>query len=62
MDKGYTHNTPTQIFKKNYVICLNPIYSSKYTLHDKQNKYSTATAKTLENRIATYMRTHFSAY
>ena len=37
-----------KIYKKNYVICRNPIYSSKYTLDDKQNKYPTATAKTLE--------------
>ena len=27
-----------KINKKNYVICRNPIYSSKYTLHDKQKQ------------------------
>ena len=27
-----------KIYKKNYVICRNPIYSSKYTLHDKQKQ------------------------
>ena len=48
-------------YKKNYVICRNPIYSSQYTLYDKQNKYPTTTAKTLEKRTIVYMRPHDSA-
>ena len=28
----------SKIYKKHYVICRNPIYSSEYTLHEKLNK------------------------
>ena len=28
----------SKIYKKHYVMCRNPIYNSKYTLHDKQKQ------------------------
>ena len=49
----------SKIYKKNYVMCRNPIYSSKYTLH--RNKYSTTTAKTMEIHVIPHMPFYFSA-
>ena len=49
-------------YKKDYVMCRNSIYNSKYTLHDKQKRVLYSYDKTLENCTMTYIRSRISAY